>query len=101
MIGENDPHKVEASTSTSSTYKIGDHVNLGCQEINYSSYCVYRLPCGICTRTNSICPLSGSTITPPWQYPNIVYTNGTGTIPANYIFKGETTAQACKNTIYD
>lgn len=24
---------------------------------DYSTYCAYRLPCGICTRTNSVCPL--------------------------------------------
>lgn len=26
--------------------------------MNYGEYCVYRLPCGICTRTNQICPLT-------------------------------------------
>lgn len=30
---------------------------------NYSSSCYYRLPCGICTRTNSMCPLYPQTIT--------------------------------------
>lgn len=25
--------------------------------IDYSPYCMYRLPCGICTRTNSYCQL--------------------------------------------
>ena len=30
---------------------------------NYTNYCFYRLPCGICQRTNSICPLSGGTWT--------------------------------------
>lgn len=92
MIGENDLHKVEACTSTSSTYKIGDQANLGYQEINYSSYCYNRLPCGICRITNSICPLGGGTATLPWQYPNIVYTSGTGTLPADYIKTGTITA---------
>ena len=25
---------------------------------NYSKFCWHRLPCGICTKTNSMCPLS-------------------------------------------
>lgn len=25
---------------------------------DYSQYCAYRLPCGICTRTNAQCPLN-------------------------------------------
>lgn len=101
MIGENDPHKTEACTSTSSTYTIKSSSTIG-DFINYSQCCFYRLPCGICTRTNSFCPLGGnSTVTPSWQPGTIVYTNGTGTVPADYIFKGETTAQMCKNTNYD
>lgn len=31
-------------------------------EFNYSQYCAYRLPCGICTRTNTYCPLFSGTI---------------------------------------
>lgn len=34
---------------------------------NYANYCFYRLPCGICQRTNSICPLGGGTWTPTWE----------------------------------
>lgn len=30
--------------------------------IDYSQYCAYRLPCGVCTRTNSYCPLFSGTI---------------------------------------
>ena len=30
---------------------------------SYASNCYYRLPCGICTRTNSMCPLYPQTIT--------------------------------------
>lgn len=33
---------------------------------NYTNYCSYRLPCGICQRTNSVCPLNGGTWTPTW-----------------------------------
>lgn len=97
---------MKTSTSTSSTYTIPDGSTLGSigDSPNYSQYCLYRLPCGICTRTNNICPLNcNGTALPTWQvFPNtIVYTNGTGTVPADYIYKGETTAQACKNTNYD
>ena len=28
-------------------------------EPNYSQSCWYRLPCGICTRTNQVCPVVG------------------------------------------
>lgn len=34
--------------------------------IDYSQYCAYRLPCGICTRTNSYCPLFSGTIAITW-----------------------------------
>lgn len=33
---------------------------------NYSQYCAYRLPCGICTRTNTYCPLFSGTIDVTW-----------------------------------
>lgn len=63
----------------------------------YSQYCSFRLPCGICTRTNSICPL-GSGWTAWWQMPQSVPTittqTGTGaTLNAkDYMATGETTA---------
>ena len=31
---------------------------------NYTYYCNFRLPCGICQKTNSICPAQG--MTPTW-----------------------------------
>ena len=34
---------------------------------NYINYCFYRLPCGICQRTNSMCPLGNGTWTPTWE----------------------------------
>ena len=34
---------------------------------NYTNYCAHRLPCGVCQRTNSICPLNGGTWTPTWN----------------------------------
>lgn len=88
--------------STSNIFTVSGATNA---EVNYSSYCIYRLPCGICTRTNSICPLSGGTITPSWapawQQPPVIYTTQTGTgFDPNKIIKGETTAHMC-NQNYD
>lgn len=34
--------------------------------INYSQYCTYRLPCGICSRTNSYCPIFNGTVDITW-----------------------------------
>ena len=42
---------------------------------NYQQYCMYRLPCGICTRTNSMCPLQNQVT---W---NISSTNISSTQP--------------------
>lgn len=38
-------------------------------EPNYYEYCWYRLPCGICTRTNEFCPFSGNSIHVDWNTP--------------------------------
>lgn len=29
---------------------------------SYGQYCWFRLPCGICTRTNQHCPVRGGTV---------------------------------------
>lgn len=35
----------------------------------YAAYCSFRLPCGICTRTNMHCPIAtGNTISSPYTY---------------------------------
>lgn len=39
---------------------------------NGAEVCFYRLPCGICTRTNQYCPLNTNTAGPAW--PSIVTT---------------------------
>lgn len=61
MIGENDPHKIEASTSTSSIYTASDSSTIS-DFLSYSQHCSYRLPCGICTRTNGFCPLGSGAV---------------------------------------
>ena len=33
---------------------------LNCTEYTHSNYCWYKLPCGICTRTNQMCPIGAS-----------------------------------------
>ena len=76
-------------------------------------YCSFRLPCGICTRTNSICPL-GSGWTAWWQttpyspwwgiYPptvtNPTITTQTGTDVTLNMATGETTAK-CDMSQYE
>lgn len=44
----------------------------------YGAYCSFRLPCGICTRTNSYCPIAGNTISSPYTYgPTCTINSGT------------------------
>ena len=45
-------------------------------EPNYYEYCWYRLPCGICTRTNSMCPLGKGEVT--WEYNKITCDSNSG-----------------------
>ena len=51
-----------------SSYTIGD------TSFNYDNYCFWRLPCGICQRTNQVCPRPGYPGTP-----HITWTSSTGT----------------------
>ena len=60
--------------------------------INYQQYCSFRLPCGVCTRTNSMCPLCGGVISPTWG-PNIVYTGGGTSITSGDYSSGVTAAK--------
>ena len=47
-------------------------------ENNYGQYCFNRLPCGICTRTNQMCPLvSNSQPSSPFIYCDSLPTNNT------------------------
>ena len=53
--------------SNGANYKLGD------TSFNYDNYCSWRLPCGICQRTNQVCPRP--------DYPNtphITWTSSTG-----------------------
>lgn len=50
----------------------GKSINTSCYYQNYGQYCFNRLPCGICTRTNSYCPLGGN-------QPIITWTTATST----------------------
>ena len=38
---------------------------------NYTNYCFNRLPCGICTITQKMCPLVGNQAQITWQLPDI------------------------------
>ena len=44
-------------------------------ENNYGEYCFNRLPCGICTRTNQMCPL----VSKPQPSSPFIYCNGLST----------------------
>ena len=46
--------------------------------VDYRQYCWYRLPCGICTRTNTLCPLSGGTVQVTWTNSTASTATGTG-----------------------
>ena len=48
-------------------------------------HCLYRLPCGLCERTNNMCPLQKSEYKVDWTRPTTVST-GTG---YNYTVKIE------------
>ena len=58
--------------------------------MNTGDYCTFRLPCGVCTRMNSICPLLGQTITP--ADPPMVAVYAAPAYPYNY---GVTTTTLC------
>ena len=63
---------------------------------NYSNSCSYRLPCGICTRTNGYCPINPcmGTAQPIWGYgvtpmPTYEYSTVTLTTPGTSTIKVE------------
>lgn len=60
-------------TSTASTY--GSATNVTVTNDSYRYYCAYRLPCGICTRTNSHCPLTHTLPDITWSTPTITCTS--------------------------
>ena len=51
----------------------------------YGNYCTFRLPCGICTRTNSYCPIAGNTISSPYTYEQTCTINSSTTNPEGKI----------------
>lgn len=67
----------------------------------YSQYCSFRLPCGVCTRTNSFCPVS-SGCTPWWGVypPTITTQTGTMVSTKEYTATGATTAK-CDMSQYE
>ena len=71
---------------------------------SYSQYCSFRLPCGICTRTNTTCPIAIQT-TPysPWWgiYPPTITTQtGTMVSTKEYTATGGMTAK-CDMSQYE
>ena len=51
-------------------------------EPNHYEYCWYRLPCGICTRTNSMCPLGKGEIT--WEYNKVTCNPGVSSVSSDW-----------------
>ena len=50
----------------------------GIKTLSYNEWGSWRLPCGICQRTNSICPMSGGwNINPTWTIKTDSITTGT------------------------
>ena len=43
-------------TNTTHVNPLESHTTTATSADIYNAYCNYRLPCGICTRTNSMCP---------------------------------------------
>lgn len=38
------------------------NANLGADPSDYNSYCAFRLPCGICSKTNKVCGIKENNI---------------------------------------
>lgn len=54
-------YKVNTTTEPTITGpESGKTINTSCYIPNYGQYCFNRMPCGICTRTNMMCPLGGN-----------------------------------------
>jgi hypothetical protein len=58
-------NKYQTTTATTSTVTNN----------SYRYYCTYRLPCGICTRTDSYCPLTHTLPDITWSTPTITCTS--------------------------
>ena len=85
--------KVEPSTTDPNPNTVKDSVtgiNTSCYGTGgFGQYCFNRLPCGICTRTNMMCPIAGNTYPYP-EVPIITCSNGTKVIENPYVTTGET-----------
>ena len=82
MVYTSYPSQVKCSV-TNQFHKEGDECNVDTtgtvsSSYSYQQYCGFRLPCGICTRTNSVCPINGYTVTPTWGSPTITCSASTG-----------------------
>lgn len=54
--------------------------------LTYGTYCTFRLPCGICMRTNMHCPIAtGNTISSPYTYEQTCTINSGTTNPGGKI----------------
>lgn len=44
------------TNTAQATSNLNSHTTSATTTDSYSNYCSYRLPCGVCVRTNSMCP---------------------------------------------
>ena len=56
-------------------------------------FCLYRLPCGICERTNNMCPLQKSGYEIDYRRPTTVTTDSTGVV--KYELKNDNGTYSC------
>ena len=74
-VDTSDPNVVKQSVTGANTSCYGTG--------GFGQYCFNRLPCGICMRTNSMCPIGGNAYPYP-EVPTITWSNGTTTIKNPY-----------------
>lgn len=58
------------------TSNLNSHTTSTTTADSYSNYCSYRLPCGICIRTNAMCP--------KWYSHSITWTASTNPTITNF-----------------
>ena len=91
-MAKEDFYTIEQSTTPVTNPEVtGPSVNTSCYGTGgFWQYCFNRLPCGICTRTNMMCPMGPSNSNPYPEVPTITWSNGTKVIENPYVTTGET-----------
>ena len=77
QIDESILETINANKNANSTGTVSNYITDETTVPNYRQGCSFRLPCGICTRTNSMCLLNAMTVYPTWTV-----STGTSTMSA-------------------